>query len=136
MKVGLSLSRCIKDIVIGAVNPEDVLVIITRTDFNPNTPEDWSNIWAGYSGYSGRSSPDWIDLDEASVFKCVQTLYNEGKIHQPRKFGARPYRLPYHWLETILPSEELYTNPAARAAFDQFKIIAGLTNVSLNNHEP
>ena len=35
MKVGLSLSRCVKDIVLGKVMYEDVLVVIARTDFDP-----------------------------------------------------------------------------------------------------
>jgi hypothetical protein len=32
----------------------------------------------------------------------------------------------------VLPSSELDRNPAARAAWDQFQIIAGLTNLTLD----
>jgi hypothetical protein len=35
MKIGLSYSRCVRDIVDGAVDINDVLVLITRTDFDP-----------------------------------------------------------------------------------------------------
>lgn len=134
MKIGLSLSRCIRDIVEGRVEPESVLVIIARTDFDPNVEEQWKDIWEGYTGYSSRSAPEWRGLDEDTVLTCVMYLYNEGKIHQPRQFGAYPRRLPYNWLEVVLPSIELENNAAARLAFEQFKIVAGLSNVQLNDH--
>ena len=35
MKIGLSYSRCVRDIVEGKVDIADVLVIIARTDFDP-----------------------------------------------------------------------------------------------------
>jgi hypothetical protein len=53
-------------------------------------------------------------------------------MHQPRKFGANPTRRPEIWLETVLPSSELESNPAAKNAWDQFQTVAGLTNVSLD----
>jgi hypothetical protein len=60
-------------------------------------------------------------------------LWNAGKLHQPRKFGARPTRLPYYWLETVLVGEDLDNNVAVKQAWDQFQILAGLSNVKLNN---
>jgi hypothetical protein len=35
MKTGLSYSRCVRDIVDGKVDIDDVLVLISRTDFDP-----------------------------------------------------------------------------------------------------
>jgi len=52
MKIGLSYSRCVKDIVDGKVMIDDVLVIITRTDFDPNNNDQWQAIWQGYAGGS------------------------------------------------------------------------------------
>jgi hypothetical protein len=65
MKIGLSYSRCVRDIVDGVVDIDDVLVIIARTDFDPHNDEQWGNIWEGYAG--GRSerglfsssNPEW-----------------------------------------------------------------------------
>ena len=48
MKIGLSYSRCVRDIVDGVVDIRDVLVLITRTDFDPHNDEDWNSIWVGY----------------------------------------------------------------------------------------
>jgi hypothetical protein len=139
MKIGLSYSRCIKDIVDGKVDIDDVLILITRTDFDPHNDDQWTGIWEGYGGGqtfgSPFSNPEWIDhpAEDESKFREVSIkLYDSGKMHQPRQFGARPQRRPEIWLETVLPSSELITNPAAKKAWDTFQIIAGLTNTTLD----
>ena len=135
MKIGLSYSRCVRDIVDGVVDIKDVLVLITRTDFDPNVDEEWISIWNGYRMRSGWSNPEWYDYEEEDEqkFRDVSIeLYNTGKMHQPRKFGAHPSRRPEIWLETVLPSSELESNPAAKMAWDKFQVIAGLTSVDLD----
>ena len=136
MKIGLSYSRCVRDIVDGQVKIDDVLVIITRTNFDPHDDEQWTGIWQGYHQRSGWSNPEWAhypDEDEAKFRSISQDLWDQGKLHQPRKFGAHPARRPEIWLEAVLPSLELARNPAAKAAWDQFQTVAGLTNVKLDN---
>jgi len=139
MKIGLSFSRCIRDIVDGKVDIADVLIIIARTDFDPRSDNQWQNIWEGYGGGSGVgslwSNPEWSKYpaeDEDRVRSVAIELWESGKLHQPRKFGAYAARRPEIWLEAVLPSEELETNPAAKAAWDKFQTIAGLTNVTLD----
>jgi hypothetical protein len=139
MKIGLSFSRCVRDIVDGVVDINDVLVIIARTQFDPRDAVQWANIWNGYGGGSGGSglwsNPEWSKYpaeDEDRVRSVAIELWESGKLHQPRQFGAHPSRRPEIWLETVLPSEELETNPAAKAAWDKFQTIAGLTNVTLD----
>ena len=134
MKVGLSLSRCMRDIVEARVDYDDVLVIIARTDFDPHNDNHWKGIWKGYR-YGGMSNPEWADAEpnatdeEASeIYRNVAIrLYDGGKFHQPRQFGAHPPRLPYYWLDTFAPEEEIATNPAAQKAWDNYKLIAGLS---------
>jgi hypothetical protein len=139
MKIGLSYSRCVKDIVDGKVDLDDILVLITRTNFDPHNDEQWAGIWEGYGGGqtfgSPFSNPECIDHpveDEAKFREISIKLYDSGKLHQPRKFGAHPQRRPEIWLETVLPSSELITNPAAKKAWDTFQIVAGLTNTRLD----
>lgn len=132
MKVGLSLSRCVKDIVEGNVHIDDILVLITRTDFDPTVDQEWTNIWNGYTGYSSRSRPDWIGLDQDVVRAVVIDLWQKGLIHQPRKFGAYPSRRPNYWLETILVEEDIDKNPILKDTWNQFQMLAGLTNVSID----
>ena len=141
MKIGLSYSRCIRDIVDGVVDINDVLVVIARTDFDPRDDEQWSGIWHGYGGgtpiasrgFFGHSNPEWAGYEDESKFRSVSIeLWERGLLHQPRKFGAHPARRPEIWLEAVLPSSELESNPAAKAAWDKFQTIASLTNVKLD----
>mgnify|MGYP006282177733 CR=1 FL=1 len=89
MKIGLSYSRCVRDIVDGAV------------DINP--PED-----------------------EGKFRQISIELWETGKLHQPRKFGAHPSRLPYYWLDTFAPEDETRNNPVVQEAWDKYKTLAGL----------
>ena len=131
MKVGLSFSRCVRDIVDGTVDINDVLVVISRTDFDPNNDTQWKSIWNGYRW----SNPEWAgypDEDEDRFRSVSIELWESGKFHQPRKFGAHPERRPEFWLETVLVSEEIESNPAVKAAWNNFQVVAGLTNTTLD----
>ena len=131
MKIGLSYSRCVRDIVDGKVDIDDVLIIVSRTNFDPRDDTQWSNIWQGYRSRSGLSNPEWTNYPDENEDKFRQVsieLWQQGKFHEPRKFGAHPPRMPYYWLETFLSDNELEKNPAAKKAFDKFKMIAGLVS--------
>lgn len=142
MKIGLSYSRCVRDIVDEKVSIEDVLVVIARTDFDPRIDEQWTDIWTGYGGGSpnmsefdgfSRSAPEWAGyMNEAQFREVSIDLLESGKLHQPRKFGAHATRRSEIWLETVLPSSELQRNPAAKDAWDKFQMVAGLTNVKID----
>jgi hypothetical protein len=132
MKIGLSYSRCVKDIVDGTVDIDDVLVLITRTDFDPNIDEQWQGIW---KGYRFGSNPEWYEYEDADEdrFRSVSIeLWETGRFHQPRKFGWHPARRPEIWLETVLPDAEMLTRPAVKEAWDHFQTLAGLTNTKLD----
>ena len=137
MKIGLSYSRCVRDIVEGRVDIDDVLVIISRTDFDPQDDDQWRGIWSGYC-LGGRSNPEWGNYDfdskdDEDKFRSVSVdLWKLGKFHQPRKFGAHPSRRSEFWLEAVLPDSELQTRPAVKEAWDQFQMLAGLTNTKLD----
>ena len=142
MKIGLSYSRCVRDIVDGVVDIDDVLIIIARTNFDPHDDKQWEGIWIGYgggtdngytTGFFSQSNPEWAGYHDEDIFRSVSIeLWESGKLHQPRKFGAHPTRRPEIWLEAVLPSSELETNPVAKKAWDNFQIIAGLTSVNLD----
>ena len=44
MKVGLSFSRCLRDIFEGTVKFDDVLVIVSRTDVDPHNDNHWNSL--------------------------------------------------------------------------------------------
>ena len=126
MKVGLSLSRCLRDMVEGKVLFEDVLVVIARTDVDPYNDEHWKQLFDGYL-YGGMSNPEWAGMEdeEENLRHVLKQLHANGKLHQPRQFGAHPTRLPYYWLECFVPPEEM--NPAQQKAWNNYKLITGLT---------
>ena len=135
MKIGLSYSRCVRDIIDGEVDIDDVLVIIARTNFDPNDDDQWKGIWNGYRGSSIMSNPEWAmysDEDEERFRAVSIDLWQQGKFHQPRQFDAYPKRMPYIWLEAVLPSEELDKNPSLKKAWDNFQVMAGLSGVELD----
>ena len=135
MKIGLSYSRCVRDIVDGTVDIDDVLIIISRTNFDPHDDEQLRGIWIGYHDSMGLSNPEWRNYlpEDEDRFRSVSIeLLESGKLHQPRKFGAHPRRMPYYWLETALPDSERDRFPAVKLAWEQFQIIAGLSGVKLN----
>lgn len=133
MKIGLSYSRCILDIAEERVDIEDVLIIISRTNFDPNDDEQWVAVWEGYR-FGGYSQPEWgSSACTEDQFRAITLqLWNDGKLHQPRKFGAHAMRRTEYWLETCLPDSELARNPAAKIAWDNFQVISGLTNIKID----
>jgi cytochrome oxidase Cu insertion factor (SCO1/SenC/PrrC family) len=126
MKVGLSLSRCLRDIVEGKVLFEDVLVVIARTDVDPNDDNHWQQIFEGYL-YGGMSNPEWAGMEdeEENLRHVLKQLHKHGKLHQPRQYGAHPARMPYYWLDCVVPENE--HNPAQQKAWDNYKMITGLS---------
>ena len=138
MKIGFSYSRCVRDIVEGNVNIDDVLVIITRTNFDPNDDEQWSGIWIGYGGdtenghtrgFFSQSNPEWAGYHDEAQFRDISIqLWNEGKLHQPRKFGAHPRRSPYVWVDTGPVGDEQFRQPkAVQQAWRDYITLASLT---------
>ena len=101
MKVGMSYSRCVCDIVDGKVNIDDVLVIIARTNFDPHNDEHWQEIWQGYRNDLGYSRPEWITYPpemEPEFRRISIELWNTGKLHQPRMYGQYVHRSSEVWL--------------------------------------
>lgn len=132
MYVGTSLSRCVRDIFDGKVDREDVLVIVARTNFDPENDDHWDSIWAGYAGDGvGNmfSHPEWYDYqDHKQQFRdiCIY-LKKSGKLHQPRQYGAHPPRMAEYWYNLILTKDVAKNNPAAQKAWDNYMLVAGLS---------
>ena len=127
MKIGLSLSRCVRDIFQGKVDESEVLVIVARTDIDPHNDNHWNAIWEGYT-QGGFSQPEWRDMisDNDDVRRLVIRLYDCGKIHQPRQFNAHPPKMPYYWLDCVVPLEDIEELPAVKAAWEHYQIVANL----------
>jgi cytochrome oxidase Cu insertion factor (SCO1/SenC/PrrC family) len=120
----------VRDIFEGRVAYQDVLIVISRTAFDPTNDDHWKSVWEGYV-HGGVSNPIWHGLDdhETEIREICQQLYKWGKLHQPRQYGSgNPFRADYVWLDTIVSDDDLEHKPAVKKAWEQYKILAGLTN--------
>lgn len=120
MLIGLSISKCITDIMQQKINPEDVLLIIGRTDFYL---EHLDTLIDQYQSYRG----DWYDFDRDDLKDLLTDFYKKGKIHQPRQFGAYPRSAPRgrHWMRVLLEPQDL--SDQAQKAWDRYVLLASLT---------
>lgn len=120
MLIGLSVSKCITDIMQQNIDPDDVLLIIGRTDFRL---ENIDALIDQYQSYRG----DWYDFDRDALKEILTDFYKRGKIHQPRQFGAYPRSAPRgeHWLRVLHEPQNL--SESAQKAWDRYVLLAGLT---------
>ena len=130
MLLGLSLARCIKDIVTDEVHESDVLCIIAQSNFNWESSNAFDELWNRHSNKNLFNNDSWFDLEKDLVAELIDFLWHSGKIHQPRRYSNQPIKLhnaviKYHWLECILPQEHL--TPSVKEAWEQYKFLAGLT---------
>lgn len=127
MKIGLSFSRCLRDIYEGKVKFSEVIVIVARTNFDPHVDSQWNDIWEGYTR-GGWSNPEWsAHIDKYDDFRQLAIdLYDKGRLHQPRKFGAHPFSMPYYWLDCAVPVDEIEEVPALKEAWEHYQMLAGL----------
>ena len=128
MKLGLSFSRCMRDLIDEKVMYDDVLVIIGRSDFDPHNDNHWNSIWYGYT-QGGFSHPEWRGYEDRNdeFRRLAARLYDGGKLHQPRQYKlGNPVRLPYYWLDLVVPVEDLEELPAVKQAWEHYQIVANL----------
>jgi hypothetical protein len=110
----------------GTVILEDVLVICTNTDFDPTNDQHWNEIWNGYSGYRR----EWSSYpgQSESFRDMALALWHDGRLHQPRRFGAWRRRVREHWYD-LVPTQStiLERPPAVQEAWNHFQMLSKLT---------
>ena len=90
-KVGLSLSFCVKDILRGNVQEEEVKQVISAT--KAETPKDWDKLITRYKKI-------YWDEDSDRAEAIARRLLNAGKIRQPRTEGKESHNISGgHWLD-------------------------------------
>lgn len=143
MKVGLSYSRCMRDIVAGEVHIGDILVIIAQTNFDVANDSEWSTVW------NTNRRAEWHAFsDDEDLFRnTTRTLIYCGQLYQPRKTSGDSGSFPLetlrrnlsaseqfqftNWLELVPTDKTLAENPAAQSAWNQFQMVAGLVGVTM-----
>ena len=129
MKVGFSLGRCIRDIVNGTVEQDDVVVIVSGTRFT--TQEQLDGIIAEYMYRDNYL----LGLDEAACHGVASILFREGKIHQPRNFGTYRSQMPEDCVWADLLPTGGHQDPMVQEAWQAYRSMLGLTGNKPENKE-
>lgn len=129
MKVGFSLGRCIRDIVTGIVDVEDVIVIVAGTRF-----ENQEQLKGIVAEYMWRDSY-LIGLNEDECQGVASVLYREGKIHQPRNFGTYRNVMPEECVWADLFPTGGHNDPMVQEAWQAYRSMLGLTGNKPNDKE-
>jgi hypothetical protein len=123
MKIGFSFGRCLRDIVTGEVEYDDVLVLITRTHMaQVEHIADVVDQYLDVRHYLG-------GLDAEDCHKTAIKLWNDGKLHQPRMYGqsyaSRPEGLI--WMD-LFPSVTKDVNPMVQEAWENYRMTLSLAH--------
>jgi hypothetical protein len=130
MKIGFSFGRCVRDIVNGKVNIEDVMCIIARTHI---THED--QIPEIIDAYSDRASY-LLGLDISKCIDVGQEIYRRGLLHQPRRVGAHAPAISesFVWMD-LTPTKDS-DNPLVEKAWRDYMMALKLTSTEVLPQDP
>lgn len=128
MLIGTSLRKCLESLMNRHVEEKDVVCIITST--KSNNLEEFLKI-VDYYYDMGEISVDF-DCEEFSkedILSMAETLYFNGKIHQPRNYSGNAnihtkFRRSV-WLD-IAPTN-VNSNPIVVEAYSKYKMLDTLT---------
>jgi hypothetical protein len=117
MKIGFSFGRCIRDIVNGDVDYNDVAWIISGTALRDEEAVKWC-----IDEYMYRN--DYlVGLDRDQCTDVGLRLFNEGKVFQPRLQNIRAFHIPEGALWADLFPTSLSDNSAAKSAWDAYRFM-------------
>jgi len=132
MKIGFSFGRCIRDIVKGIVDYDDVYLIVSRTLIHDSSHVD--DVIAEYL-----FRPEYLSgLDEGQCYDIGRKLYLSGKLFQPRVMGHYPRSIAEDavWMDLspcLLGQDENGNTPMqtdqVKAAWKQYQLALKMTSL-------
>ena len=121
MKIGFSLGRCVRDIVRGDVNIDDVAFIIAATNIHEE-----EQLVQVVDSYLYRDEYLYM-LDETECQRVALELWKTNRILQPRRQGMHRHKQPENsvWVDMFptTPSE----NEAVKKAWDAYRFMLHMT---------
>jgi len=117
MKIGFSFGRCIRDIVNGEINIDDVAFLITATRIR-----DESHM-AGVIGNYMEEPTYLMGLDYDKCMEVALSLWNTNRVLQPRAQGMHRHMQPESsiWVD-IFPTV-LSENESVKKAWDAYRFM-------------
>ena len=117
MKIGFSFGRCVRDIVNGKVNIDDVAFLISATRI-----EDKSHLDLVIKAYSlVRGYLDGCDIERAK--EVGYQLYDSGRLIQPRLQGIGRHQQPEGSIWVDMFPTELSENESVKKAWDGYRFM-------------
>lgn len=121
MKIGFSLGRCIRDIVMGKISEDEVAFIITATCIRE--PEQLAPVIADYS-----LRHDYLaGLDVVECLRVAKSLWDSNKLIQPRREGIHRHKQPENSIWVDMFPTECSDNPAVKTAWDAYRFMLHMT---------
>jgi len=131
MKIGTSLGKCVRSILAGEVNEEDVLFIVSNTKC-PNLEhlmEVIEDYYHTYQGAAGRvAAYDMSKYSLPDACSVAKRLFESGKLHQPRVVATGLYGNAHDLKDTwydIVPSHTS-DSESVREAWNHYTMIRSL----------
>ena len=128
MLIGTSLRKCLSSLMNKYVREEDVVCIVTST-MSKDLEQFLKIVESYYEVGDITVDFDCEEFSKEDTLNMAETLYNKGKIHQPRNYSGSPY-VHYKfrnqtWLD-IIPTNE-NSNPIVIEAYSKYKMLDNLT---------
>lgn len=127
MKIGFSFGRCLRDIVSGKVDFEDVYLVVARTLIHDSSHVD--RVVEQYL-YEAQYL---LGLDEGACYDMGQKLYLSGKLYQPRKYGFHPQMVAEDavWMDLmpVLDDAEAQNSEQVIHAWKQYQLALKMTSL-------
>ena len=121
MKIGFSLGRCVRDIVMGKISEDEVAFIITATCIRD--PETLVQVIQDYMWRR-----DYLEgLDEDRCREVALSLWNNNKLIQPRREGIHRHKQPANSVWVDMFPTECSDNPVVKAAWDNYRFMLHMT---------
>jgi hypothetical protein len=117
MKIGFSLGRCVRDIVLGKVAEDEVAFIIGAT--NIREVEQLDHVIEDYM----LRDEYLYGLDEAECKRVALSLWSSNKLLQPRRQGLHRHKQPANSIWVDMFPTELSENSSVKSAWDNYRFM-------------
>jgi hypothetical protein len=117
MKIGFSLGRCVRDIVMGKVSEDEVAFIIGATCIRE--VEQLDHVIEDYM-----FRDEYLyGLDGAECKRVALSLWNSNKLLQPRREGIHRHKQPANSVWVDMFPTELSENEGIKKAWDNYRFM-------------
>ena len=118
MKIGFSLGRCVRDIVRGDVQIDDVAFIIASTSIH-----DAEQLTGVIENYMYRDDDYLYGLDEDQCQAVAMKLWKTNRVLQPRRQGLHRHRQPENAVWVDMFPTVISKSDAVKKAWDSYRFM-------------